>query len=97
MRLTCPHCGTRDLREFTYHGAALARPEAETWTDGWHDYLHQRDNLAGPGREYWYHGQGCAAFLEVTRDTRTHAVLSVALAGASSVQSTGSSTAETRS
>ena len=77
MRLTCPHCGSRDLREFTYRGAALARPEDPSWGPDWDDYLHLRDNPAGRSREYWYHGMGCTAFLLVERDTRTHEVLSV--------------------
>ncbi|MBY5973296.1 sarcosine oxidase subunit delta [Ferrimonas balearica] len=80
MRLTCPLCGERDLREFTYRGAALARPEGETWGDDWHDYIHLRDNPAGENREYWAHSTGCAAVLLVTRDTRTHEVLGSALA-----------------
>ncbi|QPM89192.1 sarcosine oxidase subunit delta [Pseudooceanicola algae] len=87
MRLTCPHCGSRDLREFTFRGAVLARPEAasgdtpaEEWSKDWHGYLHLRDNPAGLSREYWSHEMGCAAFLVVTRDTRTHEVHSVTLA-----------------
>ncbi|NIZ10013.1 sarcosine oxidase subunit delta [Pseudooceanicola sp. HF7] len=80
MRLTCPRCGSRDLREFTYRGAALARPDSQEWSPAWDDYLHLRDNPAGLSTEYWYHGLGCAAFLIVQRDTRTHEVHSVTLA-----------------
>ncbi|QOL80719.1 sarcosine oxidase subunit delta [Pseudooceanicola spongiae] len=79
MRLTCPNCGARDLREFTYQGAALNRPEGD-WGESWDAYVHLRDNPAGPSQEYWYHGLGCAAFLRVERDTRTHDILLVALA-----------------
>ncbi len=81
MRLTCPNCGERDLREFTYRGAALTRPEGEDWTAAWDDYLHLRENPAGLSREHWYHGQGCGSFLLVERDTRTHQIFSVTLAG----------------
>ncbi|KAA2316259.1 sarcosine oxidase subunit delta [Pseudooceanicola sediminis] len=79
MRLTCPNCGERDLREFTYRGAALDRPEG-AWSPAWDAYLHQRDNPAGASREHWWHGFGCSAFLVVERDTRTHDILSVSLA-----------------
>lgn len=81
MRLSCPLCGPRDLREFTYRGAALTRPAPEAGEDAWDDYLHLRDNPAGPHAELWYHGAGCASWIEVRRDTRTHAVLGATLAG----------------
>ena len=75
MRVRCPHCGERDLREFTYRGHALAleRPE-ETASDGvWDDYLHNRDNPAGPTRDLWYHDP-CGTWLIAERDTKTHAI-----------------------
>ncbi|MCZ4353325.1 sarcosine oxidase subunit delta [Roseovarius aestuarii] len=82
MRIKCPNCGERDRREFTYLGDAvlLARPKADADMDAWDDYIHNRDNPEGTTRDLWYHESGCAAWLVVTRDTRTHAVLDVALA-----------------
>ncbi len=82
MRLSCPLCGARDLREFTYKGdaVALARPDIPDWSEGWDDYLHLRDNPAGVTRELWQHQAGCTAWLVVERDTVSHAVLSVGLA-----------------
>lgn len=82
MRIICPNCGARDIREFSYKGDALlcARPEADAGTEAFHDYLHIRQNPAGPHRELWLHGQGCGAWLVVERNTVTHEVLSVALA-----------------
>ena len=77
MRLTCPHCGARDLREFTYGGAALDRPAGD-WGAEWDDYLHLRDNPAGASREWWMHSMGCGAWLVVERNTVTHEVVSVA-------------------
>jgi sarcosine oxidase subunit delta len=71
----------RDLREFAVRGAALKVPGGEAWNDDWHDYLHLRDNPAGEAREWWYHAQGCGAWLEVTRDTVTHEIGAVTLAG----------------
>jgi sarcosine oxidase subunit delta len=80
MRLDCPVCGERDRREFYYQGAALARPEGEEWGPDWDDYLHNRDNPAGVTRDLWQHEQGCGAWLIVTRDTVSHAVLRCDLA-----------------
>ncbi|EAR50674.1 sarcosine oxidase, delta subunit family protein [Oceanicola granulosus HTCC2516] len=73
MRLPCPHCGVRDRREFTYQGAALARPDSPDWGEAWDDYLHNRDNPAGETRDLWYHDP-CGTWLVVTRDTVSHAV-----------------------
>lgn len=76
MRLTCPHCGERDLREFTFGGAALTRPEGD-WGPDWDAYIHLRENPAGLSREYWTHDMGCAAWLLVERDTVTHDIRAV--------------------
>jgi len=82
MRLTCPLCGERDLREFAYRGAAklLDRPGPEQGVGAFDDYLHVRDNPAGPNAELWRHERGCRAWLRVVRDTRTHAILETGLA-----------------
>jgi methylglutamate dehydrogenase subunit B len=82
MRLTCPLCGERDLREFTYRGSAklLDRPPGDAGGEAFHDYLNLRDNPAGPNPELWYHGDGCRAWLLLTRDTVTHEILSARLA-----------------
>ena len=84
MRIDCPFCGTRDQGEFSYLGdATVVRPAATAAMDAFVDYVYLRDNPAGPHRELWYHGQGCRAWLEVTRDVRTHAIHGVkAAAGA---------------
>ncbi|WP_425092570.1 sarcosine oxidase subunit delta [Tropicimonas sp. S265A] len=75
MRIPCPLCGERDLREFTYLGdeTYLSRPE-EGDAEGYHAYLHLRDNPAGPVRDLWFHAMGCGAWLEVERHTVTHAI-----------------------
>jgi heterotetrameric sarcosine oxidase delta subunit len=82
MRLSCPLCGERDLREFAYRGSAklLTRPETGAGAAAFHDYLNLRDNPAGPNPELWQHAWGCRAWLRVVRDTRSHAVLEVGLA-----------------
>ena len=77
MHIPCPHCGARDLREFSIRGHAtgLDRPQGASWSQAWDDYLHNRDNPAGPTEELWHHVGGCGAWLVVERDTATHAVL----------------------
>lgn len=82
MRLTCPCCGTRDRREFTYYGAAefLNRPAPDAGPQAWDAYLHLRDNPAGITRDLWYHDP-CQSWLEVTRDTVTHEIHAVRALG----------------
>ena len=79
MLINCPFCGPRDLREFSIRGAdvALNRPEDTEWSEAWQDYLHLRENPAGVSQELWQHTGGCGAWLVVTRDTRTHEIISV--------------------
>lgn len=83
MRITCPICGERDRREFYCKGAAVAldRPAPDAGAAAWDDYVYLRDNPAGETRDLWYHEGGCGAWLVVTRDTVSHAVLATALAG----------------
>jgi heterotetrameric sarcosine oxidase delta subunit len=86
MRIACPHCGERDVREFAYLGdATVTRPDADApdTIARFIDYVYLRDNPAGLHRELWYHAAGCQCWLKVTRDTRTHAIAAVeSLAGA---------------
>lgn len=83
MRLNCPICGERDRREFYYRGAALARPGAEASDLDWQDYMHLRENAAGPVEEFWSHDAGCGSWVKVRRDTVTHDILATSLAGES--------------
>lgn len=78
MRISCPCCGPRDRREFTYYGAAdyLNRPAPDAAAGDWDAYLHLRDNPAGQTRDLWYHDP-CGSWMVVTRDTVSHAVLAV--------------------
>jgi heterotetrameric sarcosine oxidase delta subunit len=79
MRITCPHCGDRDRREFTWSGAHLPRPTRGAAPADWDAYVHLRDNAAGATRELWYHDP-CGAFLVADRDTVTHVIHATALA-----------------
>jgi len=83
MRITCPLCGERDRREFYYKGAAVAleRPASDADAAAWDAYMFLRDNPAGETRDLWYHADGCGAWIVVTRDTVSHAVLDCRLAG----------------
>ena len=79
MRIPCPYCGARDRQEFAYLGDTTnARPNGlDAAEEAMLDYVYVRDNPAGPHREFWHHVAGCDAWLVVTRDTRTHAILRV--------------------
>jgi sarcosine oxidase subunit delta len=80
MRITCPHCGPRDVREFVCLGDANVRrpdPSAAAALERFTAYVYLRDNPAGVHQELWYHGSGCQAWLVVTRDTHTHAIAGV--------------------
>ena len=78
MKLPCPQCGDRDIREFSYKGAAVGidRPAPDAGEDAWDAFVHTRENPAGATRELWYHEFGCAAWLVVERNTVTHEVKS---------------------
>jgi heterotetrameric sarcosine oxidase delta subunit len=79
MRIACPYCGERDQQEFACLGdASLRRPDGmDAQADAVADYVHLRDNPAGAHREFWHHASGCHAWLIVTRDTLTHAVMQI--------------------
>jgi sarcosine oxidase subunit delta len=79
MRIPCPCCGDRDLREFTYLGdASLTRPDpaAPDAAACFYEYVYLRNNPAGLHQELWYHGAGCHSWLVVTRNTLTHEIQS---------------------
>jgi sarcosine oxidase subunit delta len=82
MRIKCPLCGERDMREFHYRGASdyMHRPAGDAAPEAWDAYLHLRDNPAGPLDELWSHDFGCRAWVLVTRNTVTHEILSTELA-----------------
>lgn len=81
MKIPCPLCGPRDRREFYYYGSPdylnLVGQDADL--DALDNQLFLRDNIAGQVQDLWYHEGGCAAWLKVTRNTITHAVLGAEL------------------
>lgn len=82
MIITCPHCGPRNLAEFSYQGdAARARPDpASADAAAWNAYVYDRANPAGDHLEFWQHSGGCRQHLVVTRNTLTHDIASVEFA-----------------
>ena len=80
ININCPHCGLRDLSEFTYLGDASVKRPADPEAaghDDWMDYVYYRDNPKGDQQEYWLHKAGCGQWLKVTRHTVTHEISSV--------------------
>ena len=83
MRISCPHCGLRDVREFTYLGDAAPErpdPQAPDAINHFMSYVYMRDNPRGLHREFWYHVAGCHSWLIVTRDTMSHEITRVEFA-----------------
>ena len=76
LNINCPHCGPRPETEFVYGGdATVKRPDPATATDQeWADFIYIRDNPKGPHRELWFHATSCHLWLEVARDTVSHAI-----------------------
>ena len=75
MRIRCPFAASATSRNSPIAAMpTVRRPPslADGATDAWVDYVYNRDNPAGPHREYWYHAAGCRSWLVVTRDTRSH-------------------------
>lgn len=84
MMINCPHCGARNVTEFSYGGpAGPARPgNPASLGDGeWTEYLYMRDNPLGPHDEVWQHSAGCRRWIAVRRDTLTHEVIATAEPG----------------
>ncbi len=81
MKIPCPLCGPRDRREFYYYGSPdyLSPVAQDADLDALDNQLFLRDNIAGQVQDLWYHEGGCAAWLKVTRNTVTHAVLGAEL------------------
>ena len=82
LLIPCPHCGNRAQVEFAYGGdAARQRPPDGAPDEAWYEYVYLRANPRGPHREWWLHHGGCGRWIQVVRDTATHAVLGAATAG----------------
>ncbi len=77
MRLECPNCGLRNVSEFHFRGACVARPrdgETPEQERAWAEYLYFRTNAEGVQKEWWYHRYGCRLWFLAERHTKSHAV-----------------------
>ncbi len=74
MRINCPNCGDRDVREFHYRGSAklLNRPAPDAGEAAFVDYVYLRDNPAGLNRELWFHEMGCRSWIVAQRNMSTY-------------------------
>ncbi len=78
LRLSCPHCGTRDEVEFHCGGDAhVVRPGLEVSDTVWSDYLFNQENPRGVHYERWCHVFGCGQWFNVVRNTLTHEIHAV--------------------
>jgi sarcosine oxidase subunit delta len=93
----CPWCGPRDQSEFTYGREVTAIPALDASRAEWERYVFERDNPRGAHREWWHHNHGCRRWLVVTRDTLTHAVISVTEADSAAARTSPSSPSESGS
>ena len=82
--LTCPHCGEREVTDFSFGGEVVPRPTAKPTERELNTYNYFRRNVAGVQREWWYHRSGCREWFLAERDTTTNVVSWVGLAGTDS-------------
>ncbi len=77
MRIPCPNCGTRDRREFTFQGDAIAldRPAPDAPDALWDLYVNPPKSPPGPVLDLWYHAP-CGTWAVVHRDTANRNVIS---------------------
>jgi sarcosine oxidase subunit delta len=82
MEINCPFCGNRDLSEYAYIGDAERQiPALSDPEPAWASYVWTRRNPRGLHREHWQHSFGCRQFLVVDRDTATHEIQRIRMAG----------------
>ena len=75
QQFPCPWCGLRAENEFHYGGdAGKQRPERAVSDAEWANYLYFRANARGAAHELWLHASGCGRWIEIERNTQTHAV-----------------------
>lgn len=82
MQINCPHCGLRDISEFTYQGDATKQmpPLESTHQQEWNDFVYGRTNPRGDHMEFWHHSGGCRAHLRIERNTVSHEIATIVFA-----------------
>ena len=78
LLLPCPHCGPRDVHEFSCTGEVTVRPTHEPTMRELTQYLYFRRNVAGVHREWWFH-RPCETWFLAERNTVTNEVVKVEL------------------
>jgi len=72
--LTCPHCGVREVTDFSFGGEVVVRPKSTPTERELNTYNYFRANVAGDQVEWWWHRSGCRAWFLAERDTRSNVV-----------------------
>ena len=70
-QFVCPFCGPREIEEFTFH-KTVPEPGSGPLAE-----VYYRVNRTDLSVEYWQHSRGCRAWLKMTRNPSTSAVLEV--------------------
>ncbi len=76
LLVPCPYCGPRSEGEFTYGGARRPLPPLDADISIWRDVLYTENNPRDRLVELWHHTSGCEIWVEITRDTTSHRILS---------------------
>jgi len=76
-RLSCPFCGTRELREFTFHKSLPDDGAANEY-----QRTYERHSSLVLSVEHWQHVAGCRGWLLVRRNPSSGEVIDVRLLGA---------------
>ncbi|WP_120499117.1 sarcosine oxidase subunit delta [Roseovarius sp. EL26] len=72
LLIPCPHCGPRDQSEFFYGGTHAPQPALSAKSVKWHEAIHLRAANPEIQAELWYHESGCARWIYLRRDLKTH-------------------------
>ena len=82
LQITCPHCGPRAQREFTYERTLDAIVPLDLAPEQAMRVLYGRSNPRGLDDELWRHSFGCRQFITLRRHRVTHAIAAVTPWGA---------------
>jgi sarcosine oxidase subunit delta len=75
--IDCPNCGPRTVYEFKFGGEKKTQPTPDGELKDWRHYFYFNKNVNGLNDEWWYHGGGCGAWLQIKRNTATNEVIAV--------------------
>lgn len=79
--IPCPDCGPREVTEFSFGGESSRRPGPAEPVAELARYLYVRRNVSGEQDEWWFHRDGCRAWLVARRDTRSNVISSAVRPG----------------